>query len=508
MRTRRAARAAGPGDALSALPDDLLELCMPCTRDFDWPLGTLRLVCKRWKRIFDSSALLTRPSCAQLAAASGLTSLRVGDFQYEVPDELWSSVACMPALANLEIEVHTGMGTTVAIGSRARECLAACTQLARLKLAEGYVEGSGDEPGEFALLPGATRLSALRELELHGNVSSLGDLWQHTGLTRLVLLDSIDSYPAAPDGSGSSLPALLQAELGTDQRHIELPEQHRLFAALNNVTRLTLRSATEWLDDSDDVHYNALHGLSQLERLRSLELTGRLKSIPDTVRGLTSLKLLNVTEFGLRQLPEGPYLLGLRTLLMQGHRMRRLPPALSTARSLEVLDAMPSVDSLLWNARAGSPLLLLQPDDLSLLAALPALRLLCLPMHQKLFQHRKDDPRQQAAAIQQVLLSAAFCALLPQLAVVSSCAAQAPALFQEPAFEGGLRPDKLREVQEATQLVWVGLGQERQQGMLGVLRRAAEAGELSPQAVALLEAYPPQPAGQSSQAGWRSWPVD
>jgi len=37
-----------------------------------------------------------------------------------------------------------------------------------------------------------------------------------------------------------------------------------------------------------------------------------------------------------RELPEGRYLLGLRTLLMPGHRMRRLPPALATARSLEV----------------------------------------------------------------------------------------------------------------------------------------------------------------------------
>lgn len=37
-----------------------------------------------------------------------------------------------------------------------------------------------------------------------------------------------------------------------------------------------------------------------------------------------------------RELPEGPYLLGLRKLLMQGHQLERLPPALATARSLEV----------------------------------------------------------------------------------------------------------------------------------------------------------------------------
>lgn len=37
-----------------------------------------------------------------------------------------------------------------------------------------------------------------------------------------------------------------------------------------------------------------------------------------------------------RELPEARYLLGLRTLMMEGHRMARLPPALATARSLEV----------------------------------------------------------------------------------------------------------------------------------------------------------------------------
>lgn len=195
----------------------------------------------------------------------------------------------MPSLQELQVQVHTCVGTSVTLGSRAWEHLAACTQLARLRLAEGYVDDGADEPGEshaclwplpclmactacgvhaapnssvrahcarssaptrrraichafpsagcFELLPGATRLTALREFEVHGNVSSLGDLWQHTGLTRLVLQDSIDAFPEAPQ-DGGSLPALLQADLGSEQGELELPEQCRLFAALSNVTRL------------------------------------------------------------------------------------------------------------------------------------------------------------------------------------------------------------------------------------------------------------------------------
>lgn len=65
-----------------------------------------------------------------------------------MPGALWDSLACMPALAQLEIRVHTHEGRTVAIGSGAWQRLAACTQLARLKLQEGTVEGGIDEAGE------------------------------------------------------------------------------------------------------------------------------------------------------------------------------------------------------------------------------------------------------------------------------------------------------------------------------------------------------------------------
>ena len=45
----------------------------------------------------------------------------------------------------------------------------------------------------------------------------------------------------------------------------------------------------------------ALPPTLQLERLQTLKLTGSLFSIPDTVWGLTSLKLLDVSKCKLRQ---------------------------------------------------------------------------------------------------------------------------------------------------------------------------------------------------------------
>lgn len=41
--------------------------------------------------------------------------------------------------------------------------------------------------------------------------------------------------------------------------------------------------------------------MSQLERLHTLKLQGKLHSIPDTVRCLTSLKLLDVSNYKLRR---------------------------------------------------------------------------------------------------------------------------------------------------------------------------------------------------------------
>lgn len=73
--------------------------------------------------------------------------------------------------------------------------------------------------GDFELQPGFTQLTALRELELHGNVASLGDLWQHTALTRLVLLDAEEAFPYPQDGS-SSLPGLEVAVVGSSKREM------------------------------------------------------------------------------------------------------------------------------------------------------------------------------------------------------------------------------------------------------------------------------------------------
>lgn len=212
----------------------------------------------------------------------------------QVPDALWEAAACMPALAELSISVHTPAETVVAVGSHVWQRLAACTQLARLKLAEGFVDGAPDESGKIAKLPsyglalpsacrsscisrarysgactqprlhshasetaspqpataapppcagafelhpGITQLTALRRFGLHGNIASLGDLWHHTGLTRLMLLDSEQPIPA-PAHRGPSLPALLEADLGADNWQMEPPQHGVISQGLRNVTRL------------------------------------------------------------------------------------------------------------------------------------------------------------------------------------------------------------------------------------------------------------------------------
>ena len=91
--------------------------------------------------------------------------------------------------------------------------------------------------GDFLLEPGFTQLSALRNFELHGNIASLGDVWRHPGLTRLVLLDSNEGIPG-PQQGGASLPALREACIGHSSLAMP-PLEPRLFRqALCGVTSL------------------------------------------------------------------------------------------------------------------------------------------------------------------------------------------------------------------------------------------------------------------------------
>ena len=141
-----------------------------------------------------------------------------------------------------------------------------------------------------------------------------------------------------------------------------------------------------------------------------------------------------------------------------------------------------------------SPALLLQPADLSLLVAMPALCLLCLSQDSEHFQ---DVSEPRAAVAQQLMLSTAFCGLLPQLAVVPHSAADLPGLFAGRAMAGGLDPAWLQELQYCMQSSWAALGQEGQRKMLAMVRREAVP-QLSPQAAALVDAFLEKPAGESS----------
>lgn len=92
-------------------------------------------------------------------------------------------------------------------------------------------------PGIFELPAGITQLTALRNFALHGNIASLGDLWQHTGLTQLALMNSHIPFPEPPRGS-ASLPALRTAEVGSIWRELPLFWDGLLSSALRHVTRL------------------------------------------------------------------------------------------------------------------------------------------------------------------------------------------------------------------------------------------------------------------------------
>lgn len=70
---------------------------------------------------------LQLPRCAPAAAQP-----------FQVPDALWDTLACIPALVRLEVAVQADVGGTT-IGGHAWRCLAACTQLSGLKLLDADV---------------------------------------------------------------------------------------------------------------------------------------------------------------------------------------------------------------------------------------------------------------------------------------------------------------------------------------------------------------------------------
>lgn len=97
--------------------------------------------------------------------------------------------------------------------------------------------------GNFALLPGATRLTALRSLAIDGNIASLGDVWQHTGLTQLVLVNSHEQFPE-PLHDRPCLPALQVAEVGSTTQALPQFWDWLLLGALRHVTALVSKRAS------------------------------------------------------------------------------------------------------------------------------------------------------------------------------------------------------------------------------------------------------------------------
>ena len=147
------------------------------------------------------------------------------------------------------------------------------------------------------------------------------------------------------------------------------------------------------------------------------------------------------------------------------------------------------------------PLPLLQPGDLSVLADMPALRLLCVPLSDDLLLSEGNAATLQSASVQQWLLCKAFCALLPRLVTLSYSAAQVLWLFQGATIQGGLDPAKHAELQACLHEYWEAQDPEVRQGALDLVRRAAQCGQLSPQAQALLEAVTTAPtAGEPAAA--------
>lgn len=166
-------------------------------------------------------------------------------------------------------------------------------------------------------------------------------------------------------------------------------------------------------------------------------------------------------------------------------------------RPLQVLDAMPTISG--WHRpKALSPLLALHPSDLSLLVAMPALRLLCVPLGDLWLE--ESTPQRPQLEASQWALAIAFGALLPGLVVLSERSAQSSHLFCDGDPARGLDPAHLREMQSGMQEYWQAECAAFQQAALGLLRWAADTGQLSARAADLLAAHPADAQEAAAQA--------
>ncbi|KAL4425765.1 hypothetical protein ABPG75_009781 [Micractinium tetrahymenae] len=302
-------------------------------------------------------------TCCQLSALTGLKALSIKTFVGQVPAQLWASLARMPALEELSLGVQTLDGEDCIIPGAAWEALAKCKALAFLKLEHVDISYM-DDWGDFHLAPGiAGGAPALTRLHIKGNFSSLGDVWQHPGIAWMRLEDPLGRPIPMPPARQVDMPALRELQLYNDCSELaSVPPQ---MACLSAVTSLYLVNIGDELLPQQP--------LWQLPSLASLSMycCALNGALPQGVLQLTRLKALNLGANDFSDLPEGPYLGSLGTLVLSGNPLTRLPSTLSSATQLEVLDVSDRYKNTLG--------LRLELEDVDMLRKLPALRVLCVP---------------------------------------------------------------------------------------------------------------------------------
>jgi len=92
--------------------------------------------------------VLQPSSCAQLSALTALRSVAVGIFDAQVPATLWSSLARMPRLEQLTVDVQTPEGGACTIPAAGWQVLRGCP-LRSLEIKHQYIY---DQRGEPSLL--------------------------------------------------------------------------------------------------------------------------------------------------------------------------------------------------------------------------------------------------------------------------------------------------------------------------------------------------------------------
>ncbi|KAL4425410.1 hypothetical protein ABPG75_009426 [Micractinium tetrahymenae] len=194
-----------------------------------------------------------------------------------------------------------------------------------------------------------SRLTCLRRLTLREEAREFTGLQQFASPEVWQLLGPM--LPPEP----AALPALEAFVFKSERRHVQGCSS---LAPLAELSLAGCDGSTEGLA--------AL--LPQVPHLTSLAIGGPLPdaTLPASVTALAQLRSLALGGMALADLPSGPYLAGLTNLELCDNSLTSLPSALAAATSLHTLN---------WEF---NPSLVLGPQDIRLLAGLPALRELTL----------------------------------------------------------------------------------------------------------------------------------